>query len=102
MAKIMKNKPYKAEAISADTLEFTSRLIEHGFMNLGVEVAVVAAYPGSVVSRYEIKPAVGVKVSQIVKLIMDLTRELSVASIRVIDTIPDKTNIALELPNLKQ
>lgn len=102
MSKVRKNKPHETEAISADTLEFTSRLIERSLMNLGMEVAVVAAYPGPVVSRYEIKPAVGVKVSLIEKSIPELTRELSVASIRLAYPLPGKTNMALELPNPNQ
>jgi len=90
------------EAVSADTLEFTSRLIERKLKDFGVEVKVVAAYPGPVITRYEIEPAVGVKGSQIVNLVKDLARALSVVSIRMVETIPGKTYMALELPNAKR
>jgi len=88
--------------ISADTLEFTSRLIERKLMDFGVQVKVVAAYPGPVITRYEIEPAVGVKGSQIINLVKDLARALSVVSIRMVETIPGKTYMALELPNPKR
>ncbi len=85
--------------ISADTLEFTSRLIEKKLLDFGVEVRVVAAYPGPVITRYEVEPAVGVKGSQIVNLVRDLARALSVTSIRVVETIPGKSCMGLEIPN---
>ena len=88
--------------LSAETLEFTSRLIERKLKDFGVEVKVVAAYPGPVITRYEIDPAVGVKGSQIVNLMKDLARALSVVSIRVVETIPGKSFMALELPNPKR
>jgi S-DNA-T family DNA segregation ATPase FtsK/SpoIIIE len=90
------------EVVSADTLEFTSRLIERKLKDFGVEVKVVAAYPGPVITRYEIEPAVGVKGSQITNLVKDLARALSVVSIRLVETIPGKTYMALELPNAKR
>ena len=93
---------HEVEVLSADTLEFTSRLIERKLNDFGVEVKVVAAYPGPVITRYEIEPAVGVKGSQIVNLIKDLARALSVVSIRVVETIPGKAYMALELPNPKR
>ncbi len=92
----------EVEVLSAETLEFTSRLIERKLMDFGVEVQVVAAYPGPVITRYEIDPAVGVKGSQIVNLVKDLARALSVVSIRVVETIPGKAYMALELPNPKR
>ena len=87
------------EMLSSDTLEFTSRLIERKLIDFGVEVKVVAAYPGPVITRYEIEPAVGVKGSQILNLVKDLARSLSVASIRVVEIIPGKTSMGLEIPN---
>jgi S-DNA-T family DNA segregation ATPase FtsK/SpoIIIE len=92
----------QVEVVSAETLEFTSRLIERKLKDFGVEVKVVGAYPGPVITRYEIDPAVGVKGSQIVNLMKDLARALSVVSIRVVETIPGKTFMALELPNPKR
>ena len=87
------------EMLSTETLEFTSRLIEKKLLDFGVEVKVVAAYPGPVITRYEIEPAVGVKGSQIINLVKDLARALSVVSIRVIETIPGKSLMGLEIPN---
>jgi S-DNA-T family DNA segregation ATPase FtsK/SpoIIIE len=87
------------EVLSTETLEFTSRLIEKKLLDFGVEVKVVAAYPGPVITRYEIEPAVGVKGSQVINLIKDLARALSVVSIRVIETIPGKSLMGLEIPN---
>ncbi|HDR9367702.1 DNA translocase FtsK 4TM domain-containing protein [Burkholderia multivorans] len=94
--------PKTQESISADTLEFTSRLIEKKLKDFGVEASVVAAYPGPVVTRYEIEPATGVKGSQIVNLAKDLARSLSLVSIRVVETIPGKNYMALELPNQRR
>lgn len=85
--------------ISKESLETTSRLIERKLKEFGVEVKIVAAYPGPVITRYEISPAVGVKGNQIINLAKDLARALSVASIRVVETIPGKTSMGLEIPN---
>jgi len=87
------------QTISKETLEFTSRLIERKLADFNVEVKIVAAYPGPVITRYEIEPAVGVKGSQIVNLMKDLARALGLVSIRVVETIPGKTYMGLELPN---
>ncbi|MBA4144051.1 MAG: DNA translocase FtsK 4TM domain-containing protein [Nitrosospira sp.] len=92
----------EVEILSTDTLEFTSRLIERKLIDFGVEVKVVAAYPGPVITRYEIEPAVGVKGNQILNLVKDLARSLSVVSIRVVETIPGKTSMGLEIPNPKR
>jgi S-DNA-T family DNA segregation ATPase FtsK/SpoIIIE len=89
----------EGEQVSAETLEFTSRLIEKKLSDFGVAVKVLAAYPGPVITRYEIEPAVGVKGSQIVNLVKDLARALSVVSIRVVETIPGKSCMGLEIPN---
>jgi S-DNA-T family DNA segregation ATPase FtsK/SpoIIIE len=91
--------PTQQETVSVDTLEFVSRLIEKKLSDFGVEVRVVAAYPGPVITRYEIEPATGVKGSQIVNLARDLARALSLTSIRVVETIPGKNYMGLELPN---
>ncbi|MCC6657537.1 MAG: DNA translocase FtsK 4TM domain-containing protein, partial [Rhodocyclaceae bacterium] len=91
-----------AEPPSAETLEFTSRLIERKLADFGVQVKVLAAYPGPVITRYEIEPAVGVKGAQIVNLVKDLARALSVVSVRVVETIPGKSCMGLELPNPKR
>jgi DNA segregation ATPase FtsK/SpoIIIE, S-DNA-T family len=92
----------RQETVSPDTLEMTSRLIEKKLKDFGVEVRVVLAQPGPVITRYEIEPATGVKGSQIVNLAKDLARSLSLVSIRVVETIPGKNYMALELPNAKR
>lgn len=90
------------ETVSAETIEFTSRLIEKKLSDFGVQVVVVAAQAGPVITRYEIEPATGVKGSQIVNLAKDLARALSLVSIRVVETIPGKNLMGLELPNPKR
>jgi len=92
----------RQETVAAETLEMTSRMIEKRLKDFGVEVTVVLAQPGPVITRYEIEPATGVKGSQIVGLAKDLARSLSLVSIRVVETIPGKTTMALELPNAKR
>ncbi len=90
------------ETVSPETIEFTSRLIEKKLSDFGVQVTVVAAQAGPVITRYEIEPAVGVKGSQVVNLAKDLARALSLVSIRVVETIPGKNLMGLELPNPKR
>ena len=92
----------RQETVAPETLEMTSRLIEKRLKDFGVEVRVVLAQPGPVITRYEIEPATGVKGSQIVGLAKDLARSLSLVSIRVVETIPGKNYMALELPNAKR
>jgi len=94
--------PGRVESVSPESLEMTSRLIEKKLKDFGVEVRVVAASPGPVITRYEIEPATGVKGSQIVNLAKDLARSLSLVSIRVVETIPGKNYMALELPNARR
>jgi S-DNA-T family DNA segregation ATPase FtsK/SpoIIIE len=90
------------ERPTAETLEYTSRLIERKLLDFNVQVKVVAAYPGPVITRYEIEPAVGVKGAQIVGLARDLARALSVMAIRVVETIPGTSCMGLEIPNPKR
>jgi S-DNA-T family DNA segregation ATPase FtsK/SpoIIIE len=92
----------RQETVSPETLEMTSRMIEKKLRDFGVSVTVVLAQPGPVITRYEIEPATGVKGSQIVGLAKDLARSLSLVSIRVVETIPGKNFMALELPNAKR
>jgi len=94
--------PARQETVTPESLEMTSRLIEKKLRDFGVEVHVVAASPGPVITRYEIEPATGVKGSQIVGLAKDLARSLSLVSIRVVETIPGKNYMALELPNARR
>ena len=96
---LLEDAPPSQEMVSNETLDYTSRLIERKLADFGVSARVLAAYPGPVITRYEIEPAVGVKGAQIVNLIKDLARALSVVSIRVVETIPGKSCMGLELPN---
>jgi len=88
--------------VTPESLEMTSRLIEKKLKDFGVEVRVVAASPGPVITRYEIEPATGVKGAQVVNLAKDLARSLSLVSIRVVEVIPGKNYMALELPNARR
>jgi DNA segregation ATPase FtsK/SpoIIIE, S-DNA-T family len=90
------------ERPTAETLEYTSRLIERKLLDFNVQVKVVAAQPGPVITRYEIEPAVGVKGAQIVNLARDLARALAVTAIRVVETIPGSSCMGLEIPNPKR
>lgn len=88
--------------INSEDLRITCALIEQRLKEFGVSVKVVNAISGPVVTRFEIEPAVGVKGAQVVNLAKDLARALAVASIRVVETIPGKSYMALELPNPKR
>lgn len=92
----------RPEMVSPETIEYTSRLIEKKLSDFGVRVTVVSAQAGPVITRYEIEPATGVKGSQIVNLAKDLARALSLVNIRVVETIPGKNLMGLELPNPKR
>jgi S-DNA-T family DNA segregation ATPase FtsK/SpoIIIE len=94
--------PGRMESVPPESLEMTSRMIEKKLRDFGVEVRVVAASPGPVITRYEIEPATGVKGSQVVNLAKDLARSLSLVSIRVVEIIPGRTTMALELPNARR
>lgn len=94
--------PGRTESVAPETLEMTSRMIEKKLKDFGVDVRVVAASPGPVITRYEIEPATGVKGSQVLNLSKDLARSLSLVSIRVVETIPGRTTMALELPNARR
>ena len=99
---LLEDAPSSLEVVSAETLDYTSRVIERKLADFGVAVKVLAAYPGPVITRFEIEPAIGVKGAQIVNLMKDLARALSVVSIRVVETIPGKSCMGLELPNSKR
>ncbi|MFN7834284.1 MAG: DNA translocase FtsK [Burkholderiaceae bacterium] len=94
--------PPVTETVAPETLEYTSRLIEKKLSDFGVQVNVIAAQPGPVITRFEIEPAPGVKGSQIVNLAKDLARALSLVSIRVVETISGKNLMGLELPNTRR
>ncbi len=83
-----------------ETLETLSRQIEFKLKDFRIEAQVVGAYPGPVITRFEIEPAPGIKVSQISSLDKDIARGLSVKSVRVVDVIPGKSVVGLEIPNV--
>ena len=87
---------------SQEALEAMSRLVELKLKDFGVDVEVVAVQPGPVVTRFEMRPAPGVKVSQITSLSKDLARSLSAISVRVVEVIPGKSVMGLEIPNEKR
>ncbi|MGB5406926.1 MAG: DNA translocase FtsK 4TM domain-containing protein [Thiogranum sp.] len=87
------------EGYSESALEALSRLVEMKLLDFGIEVEVVAVQPGPVITRFELQPGVGVKVSQISNLAKDLARGLSAISVRVVEVIPGKSVIGLEIPN---
>lgn len=94
--------PITQERISDETLSFTKKLIEKKLKDFGVSVKVHDAFTGPIVTRYEIEPDIGIKGSQIVNLAKDLARSFSLVSIRVVETIPGKNLMALELPNSRR
>ncbi|MPW19875.1 cell division protein FtsK [Paraburkholderia sp. CNPSo 3157] len=91
-----------AEPVSEGKLAETSALIEQRLQEFKVPVTVVGASAGPVITRFEVEPALGVRGSQIVGLVKDLSRGLGLTSIRVVETIPGKTCMGLELPNAKR
>ncbi|MFK8020047.1 MAG: DNA translocase FtsK [Pseudomonadales bacterium] len=84
---------------SKDALEAMSRLLELKLADFNIEAQVVAVYPGPVITRFEIQPAAGTKASRISSLAKDLARSLSVISVRVVEVIPGKSVIGIEIPN---
>lgn len=94
------DRPDKAKnPISEEELEAVSRLVESKLLDFGVQAAVVGVYPGPVVTRFELDLAPGVKVAKITSLAKDLARSMSAISVRVVEVIPGKTYVGLELPN---
>ncbi|MEX2963591.1 DNA translocase FtsK [Microbulbifer sp. TYP-18] len=89
----------KKEGFSRDSLEALSRLLELKLKDFGVIAEVVSVLPGPVVTRFEIQPAPGVKVSRITNLAKDLARSLAVISVRVVEVIPGKSVVGIEIPN---
>ncbi|VWB73863.1 cell division protein FtsK [Burkholderia lata] len=90
------------ETITDEHLAQTAQVIEQRLQEFKVPVTVVGASAGPVITRFEIEPALGVRGSQIVGLMKDLSRGLGLTSIRVVETIPGKTCMGLELPNAKR
>ena len=85
-----------------ETLETLSRQIEFKLKDFRIDVEVTEAQPGPVITRFEMEPAPGIKVRQISSLDKDIARGLSVKSVRVVDVIPGKSVIGLEIPNTRR
>ncbi|MGH8258555.1 MAG: DNA translocase FtsK 4TM domain-containing protein, partial [Steroidobacteraceae bacterium] len=100
--KLLDDPPVQEPSYSAEALEAMSRLVEIKLRDFGVEAEVVAVQPGPVVTRFELRPAPGVKASQITGLAKDLARALSVMSVRVVEVIPGKSVMGLEIANEKR
>jgi S-DNA-T family DNA segregation ATPase FtsK/SpoIIIE len=88
-----------APQFSKQSLESMARLLEKKLLDFDIEAHVVAVHPGPVITLFEIEPAPGIKASQITNLQRDLARSLSVVSLRVVENIPGKTSVGLEIPN---
>ena len=99
---LLDDPPPRESGYSDEALEAMSRLVELKLRDFDVEVEVVAVHPGPVVTRFELRPAAGVKVSQISSLAKDLARALSAISVRVVEVIPGKSVVGLEIPNEKR
>jgi DNA segregation ATPase FtsK/SpoIIIE, S-DNA-T family len=84
---------------SDEALDAMSRLLEIKLRDFNIEAEVVAVQPGPVITRFEIQPAAGIKVSRITNLAKDLARSLAVISVRVVEVIPGKTTVGIEIPN---
>ena len=96
---LLDDPPAQKQGYSEESLEAMSRLVELKLRDFGIEVEVKSVSPGPVITRFELDPAPGVKVSQIVNLAKDLARSLSVVSVRVVEVIPGKSFVGLEIPN---
>jgi S-DNA-T family DNA segregation ATPase FtsK/SpoIIIE len=88
-----------AKGFSDESLEAMSRLLEIKLQDFGVSVEVVSVLPGPVVTRFELQPAAGVKASRITNLAKDLARSMAVVSVRVVEVIPGKSVVGIEIPN---
>ena len=90
---------HSGNGYSPEALEHMSRLLEHKLQDFGISVEVVEVLPGPVITRFEIQPAAGVKVSRISNLAKDLARSMAVISVRVVEVIPGKSVVGIEIPN---
>ena len=96
---LLDDPPEHQQGYSEESLEAMSRLVELKLQDFGIDVEVKSVSPGPVITRFELDPAPGVKVSQIVNLSKDLARSLSVVSVRIVEVIPGKSFVGLEIPN---
>lgn len=91
--------PNRVSGYLAEDLESLSREVEQHLLDFGIQVDVVAVHPGPVITRFELQLAAGIKVSRLTALAKDLARSLSVTSVRIVEIIPGKTVVGIELPN---
>ncbi len=96
---LLDDPPIQEKGYSEESLEAMSRLVELKLKDFGIEVEVVSVSPGPIITRFELDPAPGVKVNKISTLSKDLARSLSVVSVRIVEVIPGKSYIGLEIPN---
>jgi S-DNA-T family DNA segregation ATPase FtsK/SpoIIIE len=96
---LLDDAPARKGGYSPEALEAMSRLVELKLRDFGVEAEVVEVHPGPVITRFELRPAPGVKVAQISHLAKDLARALSAVSVRIVEIIPGKSTMGLEIPN---
>ncbi len=96
---LLDDPPDQKQGYSEESLEAMSRLVELKLKDFGIDVEVKSVSPGPVITRFELDPAPGVKVSQIANLAKDLARSLSVVSVRIVEVIPGKSYVGLEIPN---
>ena len=96
---LLDDPPPRTKGYSAESLMAMSQQLESKLLDFGIEVQVESVHPGPVITRFEILPAAGVKVSQISNLAKDLARALSVIAVRVVEVIPGKSVMGLEIPN---
>ena len=93
-------KSSRGRGYSDEDLQALSRLLELKLKDYGIEAEVSSVFPGPVITRFEIQPAAGVKVSRITSLAKDLARSLAVISVRVVEVIPGKSVVGIEIPNV--
>ncbi len=96
---LLDDAPQHESGYSEEALEAMSRLVEMKLADFGIEVEVVAVQPGPIITRFEMQPGPGVKVAQISNLAKDIARGLSAISVRVVEVIPGKSVVGLEIPN---
>jgi S-DNA-T family DNA segregation ATPase FtsK/SpoIIIE len=99
---LLDDPPPQQAGYSSEALEAMSRLVELKLRDFGIEAEVVEVHPGPVITRFELRLAPGVKVSQISNLAKDLARALSSISVRIVEVIPGKSTVGLEIPNEKR
>lgn len=92
----------QADSISGETLEYVSNSIENKLLEFGVEAKITEALSGPVVTRYELLPSRGVRGEKIVGLGKEIARGLALSNVRIVETIPGKNTMGIEVPNFKR